>query len=78
VNPPGRFPPGTILDERYRIIGLVGRGGMGEVYRANDLRLSQSVALKFLPEELSRTCGVAQRDTADLTNSTLRVILRVP
>jgi hypothetical protein len=50
----GRFPPGTILDERYRIVALAGRGGMGEVYRADDLRLGQPVALKFLPEALSR------------------------
>src|SRR6266540_3511750 len=65
----GGFAPGTVLAQRYRIIGLVGHGGMGEVYRADDLKLGQPVALKFLPAKLASEPAWIERFYAEVRHA---------
>jgi serine/threonine-protein kinase len=62
----GRFVSGTVLADRYRIVSLLGRGGMGEVYKADDLKLDQPVALKFLPETLGLSAPALARFHAEV------------
>ena len=68
----GRFQPGQLLLDRYRVISLIGRGGMGEVYRATDLTLNQPVALKFLP-----TATVGRPDLLERFHGEVRIARQV-
>lgn len=61
-----RFAPGTMIGGRYRVVAKLGRGGMGEVYRAEDLTLDQEVALKFLPVELASDPAALARFHAEV------------
>ncbi len=61
VSETQRFPPGTLIASRYRVVARLGKGGMGEVFRADDLILGQPVALKFLPDAAANNPGLLAR-----------------
>ncbi len=53
--------PATLIAERYEVLGLLGQGGMGRVYRARDTKLDEVVALKMLRRELAEVPGMLER-----------------
>ena len=60
-SPAVEIQPGQTIAGKYRVVRRVGRGGMGVVYEAEDLRLRRMVALKFLPPGLTADAEARER-----------------
>lgn len=62
----GELTPGTVLGGRYEILQLLGRGGMGAVYKAHDQELERTVALKLIRPDLARNPEMVRRFKQEL------------
>jgi eukaryotic-like serine/threonine-protein kinase len=61
VTPPPTISKGALIAGKYKVIDEIGRGGMGVVYEAEDVKLKRSVALKFLPPHLAGSDELRER-----------------
>src|SRR5437016_14280243 len=60
-SPLPTFAPGERVADRFRIVGLLGQGGMGQVYEAEDLELLDRVALKIIRPDVARDARAVER-----------------
>ena len=65
----GDLSPGDLLDGRYQIVAMVGEGGMGQVYLAEDNVLGQPIALKLLPAHIAEREGSLERFLSEVRHS---------
>jgi eukaryotic-like serine/threonine-protein kinase len=58
--------PGMLLAQRYEVVQILGQGGMGAVYKATDLELNRTVALKVIRPDLARDKAIVDRFKQEL------------
>src|SRR5260370_25243239 len=76
----GQLEPGSMLGERYEILQLLGQGGMGAVYKARDIELERTVALKVIRSDLASTPEILRRFKQELIlarEGTHRNVIRI-
>ncbi len=64
--PASALAPGTVLGARYEILGLLGEGGMGAVYKARDTAVDRLIALKVIRPDLASNPAILQRFKQEL------------
>ena len=68
-QPPSTFSPDEIISGRFEIMRFIGRGGMGEVYEARDLKLRERVALKTIRPEIASDPRTLERFRREITTA---------